>query len=69
MVEDVDFDLSFYHMGDTYSTLFISNIAAMFSLCLYFYDISNAFQSTVKPSTERHYINLSSFYLDWCDTR
>ena len=64
MVEGVDFDLSFCHVADTYSILLIFNIAAMLSLRLYFYDISNAFQSTVKQAAERHYINLPPLYLD-----
>ena len=69
MVEGVDFDLSFCHVADTYSTLLIFNIAAMLGLRLYFYDISNAFQSTVKPSAERHHINLPPLYLDWYNAR
>ena len=47
------------HVANTYSIFLIFNIVAMVSLQLYFYNISNAFQSTVKPSAEQHHINLS----------
>ena len=65
MVKGVDFDIPFCHVADTYSILLIFNTSAILGLCLYFYDISNAFQSTVNPAAERHYTNLPPFCLEW----
>jgi hypothetical protein len=66
MKENIDYTSSYYPVGSIDSIRLLLAIAASKCLCLNVLDISNAFQTSIifDPS-ERTYITLPPFYLEW----
>ena len=70
MTEGIDFENSYTSTTDADALRIIISRAAQHNLWLYFYDVSNAFQTNViEDPSKRHHLSLPPLYKQWFSQR